>query len=75
MATIVKKCSLDVYVKESRLKEVENKIEHVKNLFNVELKYGSNQGKQYMVNPGKWFEVIGDRENATKARVSIVEAI
>eukprot|EP00794_Sanderia_malayensis_P000292 gene292-918_t len=68
MADNVKKCSFDVYVKESRLKEVEEKIDRIKDLFNVELKYGSNQGKQYMVNPGKWFEVVGCRENASKAR-------
>ena len=66
----IKKCTLDVYVKESRLEEVEQKFDRIKCLFNVELKYGSLQGKQYMVNPGKWLEVIGTRENAVKARVS-----
>ena len=66
----MKKCALDVYVKDSRLKEVEGKFDRIKLLFNVDLKYGSSQGKQYMVSPGKWLEVIGSRENAVKARVS-----
>lgn len=70
MEGTVKKCALDVYVKDSRLKEVEGKFDRIKLLFNVDLKYGSSQGKQYMVNPGKWLEVIGSRENAVKARVS-----
>lgn len=67
----MKKCSLDVYVKDPRLEEVQQKFNRISNLFNVELKYGSLQGKQYMVNPGKWLEVIGTRENAVKARVSL----
>jgi len=66
--TTIKKCTLDVYVKDSRLEEVEQKFDRIRDLFNVELKYGSSQGKQYMVNPGKWLEVIGTRENAVKAR-------
>ena len=68
--TTIKKCTLDVYVKDTRLEEVEQKFDRIRDLFNVELKYGSSQGKQYMVNPGKWLEVIGTRENAVKARVS-----
>ena len=72
MADTIKKCTLDVYVKDGRLKEVEEKFDRIKDLFSVELKYGSSQGKQYMVNPGKWLEVVGKRENAVKARVSEV---
>lgn len=64
-----KSCILDVYVKEDSVDRVKLYIDHVQKLFEVELKFTSPIGKQYMSYPGQWLDVEGQRRNVVKARV------
>lgn len=63
-----KKFVLDVYVKEDRVDRVKHYAEHVQKLFDVELRFTSNAGKQYMPGAGQWIDVEGQRGNVIKAR-------
>eukprot|EP00111_Clytia_hemisphaerica_P024699 TCONS_00072784-protein len=64
----IKDYMLDLYVKEDRVERVKHYTEHVEKLFDVELKFTSGEGKQYMPVAGQWLDVEGQRRNVIKAR-------
>lgn len=64
-----KSCILDVFVKEASVDRVKLYTDHVQKLFDVELKFTSSNGKQFMPYPGQWIDVDGQRRNVIKARV------
>lgn len=59
----------DVFIKEDSVDRVNHYVEHVQKLFNVELRFTSSAGKQFMPVAGQWLDVEGQRENVIKARV------
>ena len=63
---------LDLFIKTDNVDRVKLYIDHVQKLFDVELKFTSSDGKQFMHVPGKWLDVEGQRRNVIKARVGVV---
>jgi len=60
---------MDLFVKEDRVERVKHYTEHVQKLFDVEIKFTSSDGKQFMPVAGQWLDVEGQRRNVIKARV------